>query len=205
MNKKFLGLLILPTLALAACSGSGYKKVKYLSVGGAPLVTEKGVTVTYDIIATYKFVDSDIAAIRADYPNFPESFVLDIESWNVNPEAASQSSLNKVAPKVYNWMGAFELKLVEGTEVTVKSYAEYFYKQSANALKIVTHKYEGLTAECNAFDIAHGDDIGVVVKTGAVTPTTDYEVVGFKSYKVEELERFIDLGEDVSVTYAFEK
>ena len=40
MNKKLLGLLMLPTLALASCSG-GFKKVKYFKAGADEYITEK--------------------------------------------------------------------------------------------------------------------------------------------------------------------
>lgn len=200
MNKKLLGLLMLPALALASCSG-GFKKVKYLSVGGAELVAERGVAVTYEIIGTYKLNATDLAAIRAQFTNFPESFNISVESWVVDPNGAAVSTIDKVAPKTVNVGGMYTLDLT--TSVTVKHYTEYTLKASERTIKETVHLNEGLPGELQVFANTGAID---VEQDPEVTeyPTDKYEVVGYETYRPETLERVYVVAQDTALVYAFE-
>lgn len=206
MNKKLLGLLMLPTLALASCSG-GFKKVKYFEAGGNTYVTEKGAKVQYVLFATYELEATDVATVRAKYTNFPSSFAFYVENWTVDPATATVNTFDrKAAPTVDAVVAGdnYTLKLVANTEVITKSYAEYAYKASERSLKITYHNYEGLAAATNVF---FGGAVNVDKKpTAELIPVAeaDYEIFGYVTVVPEVLERTLVFGADTSVTVAYE-
>lgn len=204
MNKKFLGLLILPALTLAACSDSGYKKVKYLNVNGAELVDDKGIAVRYISFATYKLDAATLALARESFVNFPESFLIEWDSFWVDPNEETVPTKFKVAPETHAFdiQGtAFTLDLVAGSSVTVKSYTEYLYKPSAKSYKKIEHRFEGFPGEA----VYYPDGVEINVKPDPTFPTADYELYGSKTIKDETLETYKVLGEDANVEYALEK
>lgn len=205
MNKKLLGLLMLPTLALASCSG-GFKKVKYFKAGGDEYITEKGAKVQYVLLATYELEATDVATVRAKYTNFPASFTFFVDQWQVDPAAPTINTFDRKAAPTIDVPVAddfYTLKLVANTEVVTKSYAEYAYKASERSLKITNHNYEGLAGATNVF-------VGAVQvdkkPTAELIPVAeaDYEIYGYMSVVPEVVERTITFGNDINITVAFE-
>ncbi len=204
MNKKFLGLLILPALTLAACSDSGYKKVKYLNVDGTELVQDRGTPITYASFATYKLKAENLTDLRESYANFPESFVLLWGYFTVDPNDISEPTKYAVPDETKSFAIAgdfYSLELVAGSSFTAKSYKEYLYKPSAKSIKVIEHRYEGFPGEVDYYP----NGVSVNVKPEATLPTSEYELYGSLKLKDETLETYRVLGEDEYVQYALEK
>lgn len=214
MKKRFLSLfLLVPLFGLAACSSgeaskAQYKKCSYFNLDGKVLVSEDGYTINGVIVAKYALSDADADEVSNYFANFPSEIAV-LKSYQEVPLPIEQEHKPDESVNLNIDLGGgiyknYTLMLDEESVSLYDSYTECYYSEASNTGKFIEHNFVKRPGGID-YQTAYINTGSIVVSCKEVEyPTEKYKFENIEYPIIEQtLERYLHIGEDIIVAYAF--